>query len=67
MSLSNVKKLKRLKNLEKTAKIERTLSFVFNFDELIDVDKLKFEILRLLNNFFFDETSSDVVDNSLSS
>ena len=45
MSLSNVKELERLKNLKKTAKIERTLSFTFNFNELIDVDELKFEIL----------------------
>ena len=46
MSLSNVKELKRLKNLKKTAKIERTLFFAFNFDELIDVNKLIFETLH---------------------
>ena len=68
MSLSNVKKLKRLKNLEKTAEIEQILSFVFNFDELINVDELNFEILRWLNGLsFIDETFSNIVDNSLNS
>ena len=46
ISLSNVKELKRLKNLKKTAKIERILFFTFNFDKLIDADELEFEILR---------------------
>ena len=46
MSLSNVKGLKRLKNLKKTAEVERTLFFILNFNELIDVDELKFKILR---------------------
>ena len=46
MNLSNVKELKCLKNLKKTAKIERTLFSAFNFDELINVDELKFGILH---------------------
>ena len=46
MSLSNVKKLKYLKNLKKTAEVERTLFFAFNFDKLINVDELKSETLR---------------------
>ena len=46
ISLSDVKELKRLKNLKKAAKIERTFFFIFNFNEFIDVDELKFETLR---------------------
>ena len=46
MNLSNVKELKRLKDLKKTAKIERTLFSAFNFSERIDVNELKSEILR---------------------
>ena len=46
INLSDVKELKRLKNLKKVAKIERTFFFDFNFDELINVNELKLEILR---------------------
>ena len=46
MSLSNVKELKRLKNFENDSNIERFFFFIFNFDELIDVGELKFEILH---------------------
>ena len=52
INIWNVKELKRLKDLKKTAKIEGTLLFILNFNKLIDVDELKFEILHWLNNFF---------------